>query len=699
MKLRVLTRIVLVAAVAARLLTGSVAYAQASYSTGFESPEFTAGDVNGQNGWGYNSNSPTKGVVEAAPAGSPAAFGSQALAVRTNNVAFFGVSNHLFSATVDPAGETGSTIGGAVVAAPANHFVASFFYRAPSAPVTSTRADGRFAELNPSSKGAGAGDLANRYAQVRVVNVNNGGNLRFELGWFTLGATDFCVQTVAENLNWGEWYRLDYDIRFFDGLNGTNRPNDVFKISIYDLDNNLKGTATGSTWEAAWKTGSFGGGSTARAVNGFDLWTQTGPNDALVGHLDNFSMSVDTLIDPPAALNSVKISEYRLRGPSGALDEFVELYNNTDAALVVNDPTPPATGTPGWALVSSDNASAAKFVVPVGTVIPARGHFLVANSGGYSLSTYPAGYACGLATTTTPDGTYATDIPDLAPGVGACAAPSTNGRGIALFRTANSSNFNAANRLDAVGSSCEPDALFREGAGHAVLSATASSAEHSWFRNQGLASNGLPQDTEANASDFLYADTEGTSAGAGQRLGAPGPENRSSPANRNDNQITGFLLDHSKSSSQAPNRVRVTTPDPDNNSNLGTMEIRRRIVNNTGVPLTRLRFRIVDMTTLPAPAGTADLRVRSSGALSVSGIGDPATCPGGVTPCTLTVQGTTLEESPAQAKGGGYNASLSAATITLAAPLAPGASINVRFLLGVQATGNFRFYLNIEALP
>lgn len=31
--------------------------------------------------------------------------------------------------------------------------------------------------------------------------------------------------------------------------------------------------------------------------------------------------------------------------------------------------------------------------------------------------------------------------------------------------------------------------------------------------------------------------------------------------------------------------------------------------------------------------------------------------------------------------------------------LAPGASIGVRFLLDVQQTGKFRFYLNIEALP
>ena len=42
---------------------------------------------------------------------------------------------------------------------------------------------------------------------------------------------------------------------------------------------------------------------------------------------------------------------------------------------------------------------------------------------------------------------------------------------------------------------------------------------------------------------------------------------------------------------------------------------------------------------------------------------------------------------------------MSAGTITLGTPLANGASIDVRFLLGIQQTGNFRIYLNIEALP
>ena len=42
---------------------------------------------------------------------------------------------------------------------------------------------------------------------------------------------------------------------------------------------------------------------------------------------------------------------------------------------------------------------------------------------------------------------------------------------------------------------------------------------------------------------------------------------------------------------------------------------------------------------------------------------------------------------------------MSSGTVTLATPLANGASLDVRFLDGIQQTGNYKFYLNIEALP
>jgi hypothetical protein len=50
-----------------------------------------------------------------------------------------------------------------------------------------------------------------------------------------------------------------------------------------------------------------------------------------------------------------------------------------------------------------------------------------------------------------------------------------------------------------------------------------------------------------------------------------------------------------------------------------------------------------------------------------------------------------------QPGGGGLN---SGATVALpGGTLANGASVNVRFLLGVQQDGAFRFLINVEALP
>jgi hypothetical protein len=65
----------------------------------------------------------------------------------------------------------------------------------------------------------------------------------------------------------------------------------------------------------------------------------------------------------------------------------------------------------------------------------------------------------------------------------------------------------------------------------------------------------------------------------------------------------------------------------------------------------------------------------------------------------VTVHGTTLETPPAQPLGGALNSSLTTGTITLATPLANGASINLHFLLGVQSSGAFKFFFNVEALP
>ncbi len=370
------------------------------------------------------------------------------------------------------------------------------------------------------------------------------------------------------------------------------------------------------------------------------------------------------------------ISEFRVRGPNGANDEFIEIYNNSGA-----DHTVTGGGT-GYAVAASNGV--ARCVIPNGTVIPNRGHYLCVNSVGYSLASYPA----GNGTTATGDATYTTDIPDNA--------------GIAIFNTSVGANFVLANRMDAVGSTSEANTLYKEGTGYPAL--TPFSIDYSFYRDNcgksgsittfGACPISTPKDTNNNAADFVFVDTNGTSAGAGQRLGAPGPENLSSPIQRNASFAVD-LLDPCVAPASPPNRVRDFTSSPANNSTFGTLDIRRSVVNNTGGNVTRLRWRVIDLTTFPAPSGIADLRPRTSTAVVVTV--DRPPCGSGTS--NVTVQGTTLEQPPSQPNGGGFNSSMSSGTVTLATPLANGATLDVRFLLGIQQTGSFKFFINIEALP
>lgn len=369
------------------------------------------------------------------------------------------------------------------------------------------------------------------------------------------------------------------------------------------------------------------------------------------------------LVTAAVATNGqVIISEFRLRGANGANDEFVEIYNNTPSNIVVAT----LDGSAGWALVASDGMR--RFVIPNGTVLPARGHFLGINSMGYALASYPA----GSGATATGNVSYAMDIQD--------------NDGIALFRTTNSANFVLSNRLDAVGSTAEANTLYKEGTGYPAL--TPFSIDCAFYRNL---TNGAPRDTDNNANDFLFVDSNGTSAGAGQRLGAAGPENLSSPIRLpgGTNGVRFFLLDSNTPYTDSPNYVRDFTSSPPNNSTFGTISIRRRIMNNTPNPITRLRFRATDLTTFPSPPGITDLRPRTSTnvVVAVPGIGN------------VTVYGTVLEQPPSQPNGGGFNSTFSVTNVTPGAPLAPGASIYVQFLLGLQQEGLVRFRVLGESTP
>jgi beta-lactamase superfamily II metal-dependent hydrolase len=70
--------------------------------------------------------------------------------------------------------------------------------------------------------------------------------------------------------------------------------------------------------------------------------------------------------------SAVVISEFRFRGPGGASDEFIELYNNSDAPF----------GIGGYLLRGSNNAAGVttRATIPAGRTIPARGHYLFVNT-------------------------------------------------------------------------------------------------------------------------------------------------------------------------------------------------------------------------------------------------------------------------------------------------------------------------------
>jgi hypothetical protein len=281
----------------------------------------------------------------------------------------------------------------------------------------------------------------------------------------------------------------------------------------------------------------------------------------------------------------------------------------------------------------------------------------VVNSGGYSLSAYAS-----------PN--FVLPGADFFP----------DNEGIALRRNGTNAH------VDAVGFTDDPFE-FREGVGLPLFSTfPATPPQYSYVRKL---TSGTPQDTDDNAQDFVLISTTGeVIAGVPSVLGAPGPQNAASPVQRNA-AIKSALIDPGVAPTAPPNRLR-TGSETNPNAAYGTLTLRRKFTNTTGVTVTRLRFRVVDITTSgsPNPLGNpqADLRVLNSADASVETSGG-----------TITVKGTVVEQPPTQDLGGGLNSSL---TVQLPVGGLPNnSSINVQFVLGVQQEGNFRFFVNVEALP
>jgi hypothetical protein len=367
------------------------------------------------------------------------------------------------------------------------------------------------------------------------------------------------------------------------------------------------------------------------------------------------------------------ISELRTSGPGGPGDDFVEIWNNTASDITVAS----TDGSAGWTIVKSGSSCASAPVIVAtinnGTVIPARGHYLVVGSQ-YSLSSYAAG-----------DQTFTLDI--------------ENDSNVGLFSTADLGNIGSGTKLDGVGFDSNTGGVcdvLKEGT--AAHIASGSTSQYSYARKQFA---GSPQDTDDNLTDFLVVSTTPATAvgsNAPVFLGGPGPENKATSPLLSNATFGVGMVDTGVGPSIYPNRERVlraacgATCD-NSKSNLGLLIFRRKFVNNTGGPVTSLRVRIVNLTTVGTAGGNvADLRVLGGTGtvpVTISSAGN-----GGNGTTTVTVQNATLETPPAQPNGGGINSTM---TVPLGTPLANGASVDVQFVTGVQQIGTFYFFLNVEA--
>jgi hypothetical protein len=400
------------------------------------------------------------------------------------------------------------------------------------------------------------------------------------------------------------------------------------------------------------------------------------------GPANSYTLTVGCATVPPPTptAGQVLISEFRLAGPGSAgtgddRDEFIELYNNTDSALSIGglrlrayDPNFNGAGS------GADFSQS----LPTGATIPARGHYLVGDNGGYTLSTYAA-----LDFDTAP--LFAGDF-------------FIDNEGIQLV-TGNLSTVIDSVGFSGSGGRTGETVVYAEGTPLTRRSQTPPTVQYAYVRKYD-ATTGRPIDTNNNANDFVLVSVTGSAIETLPTvLGAPGPQNTASPLLKTNSQIAPSLIEPTQSSAAPPNRVRNTTAVT--NGTNGTLSIRRSFTNNSGATVTALRFRVIDITTLnsPNPGGAqVDLRAITSGTATVS----PTTSTG-----VSSVQGTTLDQPPTQTLGGGLNSSLSvtlpggglASTSGGVCPAGSTCTVSVQFLLGVNGAGRFRFFVFQEALP
>lgn len=266
-----------------------------------------------------------------------------------------------------------------------------------------------------------------------------------------------------------------------------------------------------------------------------------------------------TLTVLPVTDQQVIVSEFRLVGPAGDRDWYVNVHN----------PTSETVNLSGWTVEVSHPTDPPTSIGLTNGALPPGTTKLVAGDA-FSLG----GYAAADQT---------------------AASPAAPGGGVRISGPNGTVTDRAGMDSAAVG-------LFE---GTAIPQPTTGSGELALTRK---VQNGAYTDTNNNAADFLLVASNAAteSHGPSTTLGAPAPRNLAAPRTRND-IAQSFLFDPSVSASQPPNRV-VSGSFPNK-----TLSIRRRIENTGSTTITAMRLRITQLTTHGnATASQAILTAQSS---------------------------------------------------------------------------------------
>jgi len=338
--------------------------------------------------------------------------------------------------------------------------------------------------------------------------------------------------------------------------------------------------------------------------------------------------------------SGIIISEFRLDGPNGTGDEFVEIVNNTSSPkTIVSSDAPTQTGFSVWGIVAG--APRKICTIPNNTLMIPGQHYLCARVPGYELGNYAA-----------PDQNTAV----LQPG----SSLDVDG-GIALFSSEDVQINSDGTFFSVLGQVFREDAVgfkklnsdtfdlsfapaFREGTALNPIGDQSPAGrtsqnpsqvrEYSFVRKHGIGANGawsgpVYNDSNNNSVDFALVsnigdfnsfpgemDTAavqpayagfnfdpspngfpGSEAATTPVFGAPGPQGLASPAERNFN--TQFLrsnFDTGSAIDVSPNRERNSQIVC--GSSRGDLILRFTYKNNTGLAQSNLKVRWVDISTL-----------------------------------------------------------------------------------------------------